>query len=152
MRWWTTMGLGVALSACGPGLAELTYTDRYERAQVLCEGVPVGASPLEELDVVATRRIAGFEGRPRLHRTRGVRLFVRARPGWTTARLERWTDCRIERMALLLPEERAPSDPLAVEGVDADVRPAEGGWEVRLTGPRSDVGAELVRRAVDLVD
>ncbi len=149
--WRWTAGLAFGLGACGGGLGAPTYADRYERAEILCEGVPPEASPLEELDVVAARRIAGFEGRPRLHRTRGVRLFVRARTGWTTARLEQWTDCRIERMALLLPEERHPHDPLAVEGVDAEVRPADGGWEVWLTGPHSDGGAELVRRASALV-
>lgn len=148
MRWWVPGALSLAVGGCAG--AAPSYFDHYERARLFCAGVPEDASPLDELGVAAVRPIAGFEGRPRVMRTRGVRLFVRGRTGWTASRLEQWTKCRIERMALLLPEERAGHDPLAVEGVRAEVRAAEGGFELLLTSERG-AGSELDRRARALV-
>ena len=121
--------------------------DHYDRAQRECVGIPGDANPLETLGVTATRPIASFTGRPRLRRTRGARIFVRGREGLTAGDLLRRSTCRIERMALLLPEQRAAHDPLAVDGVHAEVRPTDDGFELWVTTPRTDAGAEVYRRA-----
>ena len=144
MRWWITSLL--ALAGCSAAMQSPSYLDHYERAATLCTDVPEGVSPLDELDVADTRPVAAFTGRPRLRRTLGARVLLRGRPGWDAARVERWSACHAARNALLLPEERAPHDPLAVEGVRVEVRTAGSGFELRLTAER-ERGPELYRRA-----
>jgi len=140
----------VGATACGG--AAVDWGARQERAEVTCRGVPTDVHPLEHAEVLGARRIGGFEGRPRRFRTRGARLLVRPRPDTPPDRLERWSRCLAERWALHHAEERPTHDPLAVEGVEVDVRDGPGGHEIWMTASEPRAGQEIYRRALEAVD
>jgi len=138
--------------ATGCGGASPDWGARLERSEVTCRGVPTDVHPLEHAEVLAARRIGGFEGRPRRFRTRGARLLVRPRPDTSPDQLERWSQCLAERWSLHHLEERPSHDPLAVEGVEIDVRSGPSGHEIWMTANEQRAGQEIYRRALEAVD
>lgn len=147
-------GLAVAVTGCTSfrTSAHLDYGERIERAQTFCRGMPGHVHPLEHAEVLGARRIGGFEGRPRMLRTRGARLLVRPRASTSPRRLEQWSRCIAERWALHNLEERPTHDPLAVEGIEVEVRTGPGGHEIWMTADERGAGQEIYRRALEAVD
>jgi hypothetical protein len=80
-------------------------------------------------------------------KTVGTRVELRARPGMTTAELQRTVDCQIARARVSGPVPGDEHTPLAVEGVDAVVSATADSFIVELRSDDPGTVQEIIRRA-----
>ncbi|MEQ8455179.1 MAG: hypothetical protein RLO52_02045 [Sandaracinaceae bacterium] len=136
LRW----SVAILLGGCVPSV--VMPSGEAERSAPSC---PAEAAPdayvWSSVEVVDVRPERELVGKARIHRTRGARLLVRA--PHAAAELEQLARCRAARVS----SEGPSDDPLAVPGVEVEVRDARGGLEMRLTSPHRERALELERRA-----
>lgn len=129
--------------------ASAALRDAEARACVGIEEIDRDESPfVHRADILAVADLNERSGKQQVLRQKGVRITLRGVPGLTAQWLQRLIDCRIAENAALgydVPE--FPHDPLAIPGVETQVRPVRTGFAVDITHETPARAREIQERA-----
>ncbi|MFO0694575.1 MAG: hypothetical protein U0230_13525 [Polyangiales bacterium] len=149
----SSLVLALGLGGCAAGATNVASTtgtrgDAHARCSSL--SLEERSSPVlaGSADIAGTREIHELVGKQRRQVLRGMAVYVPARPGTSAPYVERLARCEAAS------HQGGAADtgtPLAVSGVQVDVRNSGPAYEIRLTSRDPEAAREIERRVEALV-